>query len=327
MKYSELIRQPLLFQGRNKRKNYFEGWYFKQVDATRQTTLALIPGVSLEQGNRHAFLQVIYSTTAMTHPQTWYVRYPYEAFSFQDHPFVLAIGPNRFSAEGIHLAIEQADLNLKGTVAIASFTPIETSRFSPSIMGPFSFLSFMECYHGVVSMDHVLSGSVLLNQTTIGFDHGRGYLEKDWGKSFPKEYVWLQTNHFATPGTSLMASVAHIPFLGLAFQGFLVNFVHAGKEYRFATYNRSKLFVKEPLGEHGVRLIFKRKGQTLEIEAVASSSVQLAAPKNGVMDHAIKEGLMGEVHVKLTLVNQTLVFDGTGTSAGIEIATLAKQSK
>ncbi|MCK7487611.1 MAG: tocopherol cyclase family protein [Bacillus subtilis] len=69
-----------------------------------------------------------------------------------------------------------------------------------------------------------------MNDFEISFEHGRGYLEKDWGTSFPQGYVWLQTNHFTSPGTSLMASVARIPFLGFAFQGFLVNFVHAGKE-------------------------------------------------------------------------------------------------
>ena len=35
----------------------------------------------------------------------------------------------------------------------------------------------------------------------------RGYIEKDWGKAFPHSWLWLQTNHFTQPGTSLSASV------------------------------------------------------------------------------------------------------------------------
>ncbi|MCK7487610.1 MAG: hypothetical protein MZU97_20415 [Bacillus subtilis] len=151
MRNTDLIRNPILFQGRKKRRNYFEGWYFKQVDAARQTTLALIPGVSLEQGNRHAFLQVIYSTITMTHPQTWYIRYPYEEFSYADQPFSITIGPNTFSATGWELDIREPDLHLHGKVQLDALTPIVTSRFSPSIMGPFAYLSFMECYFTALS--------------------------------------------------------------------------------------------------------------------------------------------------------------------------------
>jgi len=32
-------------------------------------------------------------------------------------------------------------------------------------------------------------------------------MEKDWGKSFPLYLIWLQSNHFDTPETSLMLSV------------------------------------------------------------------------------------------------------------------------
>ncbi|MCK7537696.1 MAG: tocopherol cyclase family protein [Marinilabiliales bacterium] len=28
------------------------------------------------------------------------------------------------------------------------------------------------------------------------FSGGRGYIEKDWGHSFPSAYVWMQSNHF-----------------------------------------------------------------------------------------------------------------------------------
>ena len=39
------LRNPDLYHGHNRRKDFFEGWYFKIVDATRDYTCALIPGV------------------------------------------------------------------------------------------------------------------------------------------------------------------------------------------------------------------------------------------------------------------------------------------
>ena len=46
-------------------------------------------------------------------------------------------------------------------------------------MGPFAFVPFMECYHGIVSMDHIIQGELEIDGVNIDFSNGRGYLEKD----------------------------------------------------------------------------------------------------------------------------------------------------
>lgn len=46
-------------------------------------------------------------------------------------------------------------------------------------MGPFSFVPFMEYYHGILSMDHNIEGSLEHNGKIISFDQGKGYMEKD----------------------------------------------------------------------------------------------------------------------------------------------------
>jgi hypothetical protein len=64
-------------------------------------------------------------------------------------------------------------------------------------MGWYSYVPFMECYHGLISIDHKLQGSLQINGQEIDFTEGKGYAEKDWGTSFPEGYVWMQSNHFA----------------------------------------------------------------------------------------------------------------------------------
>ena len=81
-------------------------------------------------------------------------------------------------------------------------------------MGPFAYFPFMECFHGVLSMKHRVSGSIVVNSKELIFNNGIGYIEKDWGRSFPKRYLWLQCNDFSTEETSIMVSIADIPFLG-----------------------------------------------------------------------------------------------------------------
>ena len=317
------IKNPILFQGRNKHKQYFEGWYYKHVNQKKDVTLALIPGISNDPLDAHAFIQIIYLSAKMLVPQTWYLRYDRSLFSYQDHPFRISIGSSHFYQDKIELDIFEKDVALYGFLEFEQCTPLQTSFWSPSIMGPFAYLSFMECYHGVISMNHKIKGEVILNAKTISFDDGKGYMEKDWGKSFPKEYVWIQSNHFPQEDVSIMISVAHIPFLGMAFEGFIVNLTIGSQEYRFATYNQAKMTLVERIGKTMIKYRFSRKNLILEVTASSDSSVDLKAPKQGKMNHAIKEGLNGKVVIKLTDKEQC-IFEGTGIRAGIEIATLEK---
>ena len=82
----------------------------------------------------------------------------------------------------------------------------------------------MECYHGILSMNHSINGTLILNGKTLSFDKGRGYMEKDWGHSFPEGYIWMQSNHFSKKETSIKISVAKIPWLRSSFIGFIAGF-------------------------------------------------------------------------------------------------------
>ena len=187
-------------------------------------------------------------------------------------------------------------------------------------MGWFSFVPFMQCYHGVTSLDHELSGSLRYGkQPVTSLDGGRGYTEKDWGRGFPKGYVWLQTNHFGTPEpTSLMASVAHIPWLGSYFVGFIVGFYYRGRLHRFATYDGSQRST-ERVGESGVRLTFKRGKYKLVIEATKSRGGSLLSPISGGMTGKVDESLDAVIEVAF-YHNSELVFAGQGHHAGLEVA-------
>jgi hypothetical protein len=93
-------------------------------------------------------------------------------------------------------------------------------------------------------MSHVLEGQLTIDGKSVDFGGGKGYIEKDWGKSFPREYVWMQSNHFINTGTSFMFSEAIIPFKVFHFNGLIISLIVQGQEYRFATYNGAKVTAK-----------------------------------------------------------------------------------
>ncbi len=317
--YLKKLIHPEYFQGDKKKDHYFEGWYYKLVSGDEKDTIAFIPGVSINQTDKHAFIQVFIShqDSSGVKLNTHYIRYQYNEFSFSHKDFWVKIGKNVFFKDHIELSIRSKELNISGIINFTQLTPLKKSVITPNIMGIFGYLNFMECYHGIVSMSHELSGILTTKNKNIDFFNGRGYIEKDWGKSFPKTYVWLQSNHFKDPDTSFLFSYADIPFLGLHFKGLIVNFIYNHQEYRFATYNNAK--VKNEIIEDGhVHYEIKKGRYLLVIDAKSSVQVELASPKNGLMVNKIKEGLSGNITIKL-YEKDNLMYEDTGEHAGIEI--------
>jgi tocopherol cyclase len=74
----------------------------------------------------------------------------------------------------------------------------------------------------------------------------------------------------------------------------------------------------EDIGDDHVHYKIKKGRYTLVVYATKDMSVDLPSPKDGVMNQTIKEGLSGVVEVKL-YDKKALIYQGKGTSAGIEI--------
>ena len=197
---------PEQYHGWGKNKKYFEGWYYKVVSKDERHAYAFIPGIAMDEtGAQQAFVQVLDGKAL----QAEYHKYDADLFIPTPGQFDTQVGESRFRRASIdlHLPSAQGQLTFHDQVLWPS------SWYSPGIMGPFSFVPFMQCYHGILSMNHSISGALQINGDTIDFEGGRGYMEKDWGRSFPSGYIWMQTNHFSTPGISIKASIAKIPWL------------------------------------------------------------------------------------------------------------------
>lgn len=312
------IHKPEIYQGFGKTQQYFEGWYFKLVSKDKLTSIAFIPGISLAKKDPHAFVQVFLVRHGVKPTlKNVYIRYPTSEFIPQKDQFNVAVGMNQFSLEHLHLDLKQEAFVIKGDLQLLNPTPLNTGFLNPSIMGPFAYVPNMECYHGVISLLHTFKGSLNINGEIIDFTGGKGYLEKDWGTSFPSSYVWMQGNHFPEKDTSFFFSYANIPFLGFTFQGLICHLYLHGKHYRFATYNGGRVR-SELIEEKQVEYVLSRHGYRLRIVGSIDQVVTLPSPKFGKMDHTIKEGLSGEVLIWL-MKGKTIVYQGKTTLAGIEI--------
>jgi hypothetical protein len=311
------ILHPEGYHGRNTTPPFFEGWYFKIVNASERARYAIIPGISLSQGDRgpHSFVQVLDGATG----QTLYQTYRTQDFAARRDVLDIRVGPNRFSASGMSLDIATASLTLQGDVRFHQLAPWPVTISSPGIMGWYAWVPRMECYHGVLSLDHGLSGRLQTADRLEDFAGGRGYVEKDWGQSFPSGWVWMQTNHFGAPGISLTASIAMIPWIGHAFPGFIVGLYYSGTLVRFATYTgarTTRLSVTDEL----VNWTLEDRIYRLRIIGRRAESGMLKGPSKADMGRPVPETLSATVEATLTsrLTGETL-FRGMGRHAGMEV--------
>ena len=187
-------------------------------------------------------------------------------------------------------------------------------------MGPFSFVPFMECYHGILSMDHLITGELLIKGKKVVFTSGRGYTEKDWGHSFPIGYVWMQSNHFSESKISFKCSVAKIPFKIFSFNGFIAGLWLKNKLIEFTTYNFSKV-KRCKINDKQVKIEIENPKHILKVLVYRSKTATLAAPIQGFMDAKIDESMTSKIEVKLIeRKTNTIIFDDVGRNAGCEVA-------
>jgi tocopherol cyclase len=307
---------PNGYHGEHSHPPFFEGWYFKLIDASRNLRFAIIPGVFIgkDTANNHAFVQVFNGQTGAVK----FFRFPYEQFKSMDRRFDILIGNNHFTAETITLDLKDDEMQLQGVVNFTNTHPWPSTFISPGIMGWFSWIPLMECFHGVVSLDHEIQGSIFLNGLRMSYDGGRGYIEKDWGRSFPSAWVWTQSNHFRSIGTSLTASIAIIPWIGQAFRGFIIGFRYESTLYRFATYTGAvveKLDVTDSLVKWSIR----DKRYRLVLEIPRSHGGVLHAPRINDMNGRVAETLTASIGVRLETLAGDQILEDVGECAGLEV--------
>ena len=310
------LRNPDLYHGENKTRNFFEGWYYRIVTKNNSRTLAFIPGISLGSSPKenHSFIQMLDGNNKIYH----YFRYTESKFSAINKPFKVRIDNNAFYMNGLSLDIKKDNINLRGYIMFSNIRKWDDSKLNPGSMGFYNYLPFMECYSQVCAVDGTCNGMINLNGEVIDFTGGKIYIEKNWGKSFPIEWLWVQCNSFKDNRCTLTWSLVHIPFPIKDFKGFLIGVTVDNTFYKFTTINRSNIKLDS---EEDVEVIATNKNLRLLFKTSSKKEdfVLCYGPKNGEMSPFVNESLVSKVYLKLENTNtKEIIYEGIGDNAGIE---------
>ena len=308
------VFRPWCFQGSKRMKNYFEGWYFKHVSADRKNVYAIIPGLSLSDNDSHSFIQLFNGMTG----ESLYFRFPVSSFTASSRYLSVKVDRSLFSSGGIKLNIDQGQWKVKGELDYGELNYYPQTIIRPGIMGWYSFVPFMECKHGIVSTSHAVEGKIELGGISTSFDGGRGYIEKDWGSSFPESWIWLHCNTFKESEASFTFSVAKIPWLGSFFIGFISYLRFGDHFYNFSTWSKATIKSLE-YSDNILNIKICNKKFDLIIRAVNNRPGSLRAPVMGSMTRLIKETVDAGIELRLEDKTGRVIFEDEGTRGGMEL--------
>ena len=72
-----------------------------------------------------------------------------------------------------------------------------------------------------------------------------------------------------------------------------------GRIYKFATYNRSKVWQALKYSQGRVSVVLKNKNHQITVKALRMEGSVLKAPRHGNMDREIKESIISTVNLEL----------------------------
>ncbi len=277
--------------------NAFEGWYTRLLSDEGDINIAVIFAITLYDKDPHAFIQVFNGVKQVNA----YHRFDIEDFHYENG--TIHIQENQLSLK--HLA-----LNLPSMVVDVRFEKL-TENPVKSAMGVLRHLP-LQCFQEVNVLSATAQGTI--NNAPF---KGSNYIEKTYGKQFPKQWFWLQADRFDKP-VQLSLAGGHVPTFKLKPFGFFLLINTPDKCYRFATYTLASFKHKTIAGKHHITI--KRWPYTVKLIITPGTFTTLKGPgEKAEMNKDVPESL--NTQVQLTLFKRHEVILATNSDfAGFEWA-------
>lgn len=292
------------FQFQNKKQtNYFEGWYYRLTDVSKDINIAIIFAITKDVHNPHSFIQYYNGIDKKAH----YYTFDVDKFHFDDETNTVHIGDNYLSSTQIFVHTDDLELAANTSHRIL----LDRYQSSYSAMGLLSKAP-LECFQEVIYLD----GHVEYTYNGVS-STGKSYMEKTYGTNFPSKWIWLQSNH-STQGSSITFSVGLVPVLFFHVKGFFLIYRYNNVEHRYGSFNLSRIKINQ-IDEYNTVFTIRKRFHKIQITASTSHPVSLVGPrKNGIMDLSVLESLDATATMTVFHHNKQ-IFEDTYNQVGLEL--------
>jgi tocopherol cyclase len=154
------------------------------------------------------------------------------------------------------------------------------------------------------------------------FSNAPAYSEKNWGRSFPQKWFWLNCNVFDDAADlALTAGGGHRQVLGWQESVAMVGLHYQGQFYEFVPWNAQVSWHIEPWGYWHMRC--EKPGYTVEVTGTTHRlGTLLRAPTQNGMVFCCRDTMHGDLTLKLwqhRVGHPELLLAATSSQAGLEV--------
>jgi hypothetical protein len=178
-------------------------------------------------------------------------------------------------------------------------------------MGYTYFIPNLPCYHSVLNTAQSVSGEIQHKGLCYTLDHEMGYLEKNWGTTFPENYFWVHAIDPNNPAISLLFSRAKIVWLGKTYIKHVGYFSFDGQQIELRELKNFSVSNSNHGPEN--RIIQIRSASAhLDLALECGSEVLFKGPKDGALSRIIQHQTDASIKVSLTYENRSHQFQMVG---------------
>jgi len=292
--------KPNSIRGTFERNKFFEGWFQKVYSKAHKASFILIYGYATHNSdNEFGFLQILIPNQT---PEIVYFPKNQVSCDIKKHQF--RMGKNLLTSELIRIDINgiSIELNLKNK------QPFRTFKNS---MGYTYFIPNLPCYHSVLNTAQSVSGEIKHQGQCYTLDHEMGYLEKNWGTTFPESYFWVHAVDPNNPAISLLFSRAKIVWLGKTYIKHVGYLCYDGQQIELRELKNCAVSNSNISPENRIIQIRSASAQ-LDLALGYGREVQFKGPKDGALSRMIHHQADAKVEVSLTYENRRQQFQMVG---------------
>jgi hypothetical protein len=289
---------PTLLQGDITKNNYFEGWFQKIFVPKKNTSIVLIYGIATgNELTKTGFIQLFVPGHEVIH-----MDFPQHEITLSKRKHEVNFGLNYFSSNRIHIEDKRVELDVE-------IIPQATKALKKNSMGNFYLVPGLPCYHSVLQINSSVKGIVKINNELIHFDRSTGYLEKNWGSSFPEKYFWMHAQDPLNATNQVLYSQAEIKWRNKTFIKH-VGFIQLNGKSIDLRKIRRKHIVCHVSNSNQLEISIDPIGIALNFDLGDANNTSFNSPREGKMTNKIIHNIDVPVILKITsksLNNNTLL--------------------
>ncbi|MBE9202546.1 tocopherol cyclase family protein [Synechocystis salina LEGE 06099] len=151
------------------------------------------------------------------------------------------------------------------------------------------------------------------------FDHALVYAEKNWGRSFPSRWFWLQANHFPQhPGLSVTAAGGERIVLHRTEEVALIGVHHQGNFYEFGSGHGTVTWQVAPWGSWQLKASNDRYWVSLSGTTEEKGCLVHTPTAQGLQLNC-RDTTRGHLHLQLGAIRKGLIVETITDTAGLEV--------